>query len=43
MLAVYDALIFECARKSGVDKIVTANVKDFTRLNIDKSIEIISL
>ena len=40
---VYDALIFECAKKSRVDKIVTSNIKDFTRLNIDKSIEIISL
>ena len=40
---VYDALIFECAKKSGVDKIVTSNAKDFARLNKDKSIEIISL
>lgn len=40
---VYDALIFECAKKSRVDKIVTSNAKDFARLNKDNSIELISL
>lgn len=40
---VYDALIYACARKSKVDKIVTSNVKDYTRLNNDNSIDIISI
>lgn len=40
---VFDAIIFECAKKSKTDKIITSNPKDFIRLNIDASIEIISL
>ena len=40
---VYDALIFECAKKSKADKIITSNAADFLRLNIDHSLEIISL
>jgi predicted nucleic acid-binding protein len=40
---VYDALIYECARKSNADKILTLNVKDFSRLNTDKKIDVISV
>lgn len=40
---VYDALIYACAKKSKVQKIVTYNIKDFSQINIDDSIEIISL
>lgn len=40
---VYDALIQVCAEKSKVDKIITANAKDFTRLNSNKSIEIVPI
>lgn len=40
---VYDALIYRCAIKSNAKKIVTLNTKDFNQLNIDESVEIISL
>jgi len=40
---VYDALIFECAKKSNVAKIATLNAKDFNRLNVENSIELVSL
>lgn len=40
---VYDSLIYYCAKKAKVDKIVTLNAKDFARLDTDHSIEIISL
>jgi predicted nucleic acid-binding protein len=39
---VYDALIFECAKKHKVDKIITLNPKDFMRIDENNSIEIIS-
>ena len=40
---VYDALICACAKKSSVQKIVTANSKDFHAVNPDTSIQIISI
>ena len=40
---VYDALIFQCAKKSGIKEIVTLNARDFNRLNQDNSVKIISL
>ena len=40
---VYDALILQCAKKSGIKEIVTLNAKDFNRLNQDNSVKIISL
>ena len=40
---VYDALIYACAKKFKVQKIVTSNVKDFVQIKIDDSIDIISL
>ena len=40
---VYDALIMHCAQKAGAEKIVTANRKDFMRLNRDNHIEIVAI
>ena len=40
---VYDVLIYACAEKPKVDKIVSANAKDFSQLNTGNSIEIISI
>jgi len=40
---VYDALIFKCAQKYKVDKLITLNAKDFVRFNFNKSIEIVSI
>ncbi|MBL1214375.1 MAG: PIN domain-containing protein [Ignavibacteriae bacterium] len=39
---VYDALIYECARKAKAKEIVTLNAKDFKRLNINNEIKITS-
>lgn len=41
--SVYDALIFFCAKKAGVDQLVTLNAKDFDRFNKNSTLEIISL
>jgi len=35
--AVYDALLLECARVSGADRIYTFNLRDFRRLAPDLS------
>ncbi len=37
---VYDAIIVECAIKSGTDEILTLNPKDFSRLTLNTSIKI---
>lgn len=40
---VYDALIFKCAQKLKVNKLITLNAKDFVRLNFHNSIEVVSI
>lgn len=40
---VYDAIILQCARKSNASKILTSNIKDFSRILLDDSINVISL
>ncbi len=40
---VYDAIILECARKFNASKILTSNTKDFSRIILDDSIDVISL
>jgi len=40
---IYDSLIYRAAIKSGADKLLTLNKKDFARLNTNGDLKIISL